>query len=82
LTFIVFYYNLQEINQLGATDVKQDTEEYKDLLIKIMKEEYLSNPTDTEFEDLDNQDKPFRFEYAMESLTERNSRFKNRRGDA
>lgn len=56
--------------------------EFEDLLTKIMEEEYLSNPSDTEFEDLDSKDKPFRTEWAFESITERNSRFKNRRGDA
>ena len=73
-------------NQLGATDVKQDTEEYKgnkydDLLIKIMEDEYLSKPVDSDFEDLDNCDKPFRTEWAMESITESNSRFKRRNSD-
>lgn len=56
--------------------------EFEDLLTKIMEEEYLSNPVDSEFEDLDSKDKPFRTEWAFESITEKNSRFKNHRSDS
>ena len=66
--------------------MKQDTEEYKgnkydDLLIKIMEDEYLSTPVDSEFEELPDDSRPWRWEYSHESLTQKNSRFKNRRSD-
>lgn len=43
-------------------------------LIEDQKQDYLS----TEFDDIDDPVRSFRFEYAMESVTETNSRFKRR----
>lgn len=63
--------------------MESDNGRYVDLMDVIRDQEYWDEQTkdydkNAEFRDLESGDKPFRFEYAHESLTESFSRYKKR----
>lgn len=64
--------------------MKQEDKDYEEIL-RLLEEEadnwLLENSVDDEFEDLDDPIRTFRFEYAHESLSERNSRYKKWNAD-
>lgn len=65
--------------------MKQEDKDYEEIL-RLLEEEadnwLLENSADDEFEDLDNAERPFRFEYQHEQLTQRGTtRFKKWSGE-
>lgn len=64
--------------------MKQEDKDYEEIL-RLLEEEadnwLLENSVESEFEDMQDPVRTFRWEHAHESLTQRNSRFKKYRAD-
>lgn len=59
----------------------EHNEEYYEKLIRLAEESDGQETLSDEFSNTGNPDKPFRFEHAFESITQRGSRFKRNRNE-